>query len=72
MNLFDEIEKFIYEHDSPPVLKEHLAYIKEQMAVLIRENAMLKNKLSLTVAENKVLETQINDLKRTISDSEDT
>jgi regulator of replication initiation timing len=64
MTIFDEIEKFVAEHGASSEVKNHVAFIKEQMAVLIRENAMLKNKLSLSIAENKVLETQVKDLEK--------
>jgi len=63
MTIFDEIEKFINEHEASDGMKEHVAFLKEQMAVLIRENAMLKSKLSLCIAETKILETQIRDLE---------
>jgi len=63
MTVFDELEGFINEHGASTTLKDRVAFLKEQMAVLIRENAMLKNKLSLCIAETKVLETQVRNLK---------
>jgi len=71
MTLFDEIEKFINEHGPSAALKEHVAFLKEQMAVLIRENSMLKSKLSLCIAETKILETQIKDLESAKGHRED-
>ncbi len=64
MTIFDKIAKFLKEHEAPAELMDQVAFVKDQMAVLIRENATLKNKLSLRIAENKVLETQIKDLER--------
>jgi regulator of replication initiation timing len=71
MTIFDELEKFIDEHGASSEVKKHVAFIKEQMAVLIRENAMLKSKLSLSIAENKVLETQVRDLEKPKGNNKD-
>ncbi len=63
MAIIDKIGDFLKEHDAPAELMDQMAFLKEQMAVLIRENTALKNKLSLRIAENKVLETQLKDLE---------
>ncbi len=64
MAIIDKIGDFLKEHDAPDALMDQVAFLKDQMAVLIRENTALKNKLSLRVAENKVLETQLQDLEK--------
>jgi len=71
MTIFDEIEEFINEHGASAAQREHVAFLKEQMAVLIRENSMLKSKLSLCIAETKILETQIKDLETAKDHGED-
>jgi len=71
MTVFEEIEKFMNEHGSSTALRDRVAFLREQMAVLIRENAMLKNKLSLCIAETKVLEAQVNNLERAKGDGAD-
>jgi len=68
MTVFEEIEKFMNEHGSSTALRDRVAFLREQMAVLIRENAMLKNKLSLCIAETKVLETQVKNLEKAKGD----
>jgi len=52
MNAFDELEKFINEHGSSPILRDNVAFLREQMAELIRENIALKNKLSVRTSGN--------------------
>lgn len=64
MAIIDKIGDFLKEHDAPAELMDQVAFLKEQLAVLIRENAALKNKLSLRIAENKVLETQLEDMEK--------
>jgi len=71
MTVFDELEKFMNEHSSSTALRDHVAFLREQMAVLIRENAMLKNKICLCIAEAKVLETQVKNLESAKGDKED-
>ncbi|MDY0188939.1 MAG: hypothetical protein RBR16_13565 [Syntrophus sp. (in: bacteria)] len=71
MTIFDEIENFLNEHGASSKLKDHVAFVKEQMAVLIRENTMLKSKLSMRIAESNVLEAQIRDLKDEKGDKEE-
>jgi hypothetical protein len=51
MNPFDTIEKWIKEHGSASILRDHVALLKEQMSNLERENLSLKVKLHNTETE---------------------
>ena len=66
MNPLSVIEKWIMEHGSASILRDHVALLKEKMAdletenrALKAENAMLKSERDTTQAEAQQLKVQI-------------
>ena len=64
------IEKWISEHGSASVLRDHLALVKEQKSNLEAENAILKAALDQCKAEKEALETKISELQINLKDAQ--
>jgi cell division protein FtsB len=63
MIILNDIEKFINEHGSASILRDNIAFVRDQFAALERENAILKQKIVDLTAENEVLKTKIQNLE---------
>jgi hypothetical protein len=65
MGLADAIGKLITEHGSAEILRAHLALIRDQAAVIDRENASLSTRLRDAEKKNESLTMELALLKRT-------
>jgi septal ring factor EnvC (AmiA/AmiB activator) len=59
MIIFDQIEKLINEHGSSSVLRDHLAFLKEQFALLKEENKVFKSQFEDSQKDNEELRHKI-------------
>lgn len=62
--LSDLFGKLVIEHGSAVVQEKHIALLKEQFAVLERENTKLNTRLEKSESDNKVLKTENKTLKK--------
>jgi hypothetical protein len=62
MNPLNAIEKWISEHGSAAILRDHLALLKEKITSLESENFILKTENAILKKENLELKGQINNL----------
>jgi hypothetical protein len=73
MNALDFIEKFISEHGSAAILRDHVALLRDQISVgqanalvLEEENAILKTENIQLKADNLKLKSENQDLRQQI------
>ncbi len=62
--LTDKFEKLITEHGSATIQSKHIALLKDQFAILEKENAKLNTALEQSEAKNKVLKSENVNLKK--------
>lgn len=63
MNPLDVVEKFINEHASAAVLRDHVALLKSQLSKLQTEVSVLKSENLDLQMKNKTLQAQVNHLQ---------
>ena len=66
MNPLDTIEKWISEHGSAAILRDHVALLKEQIAISDREKAVLKSERDTFKAAAAKLQTELDDARKQI------
>ena len=64
MNIFAEIERLITEHGSAAILKERVAFLRDQFDVLTSENNVLKEEIKSIKFNTTSLEKQIQGLNK--------
>jgi FtsZ-binding cell division protein ZapB len=67
MNPLAPIEKWINEHGSASILRDHVALLKEKMAALEEKASVLEKKNSELERQNAELETENRKLKQIIA-----
>ena len=67
MNPLDAIEKWISEHGSAAILRDHVALLKEQIAISDREKAVLKSERNTFKATAEKLHAELDDARKQIA-----
>lgn len=62
--LFSPLERFITEHGSAMIQEKHIALLKEQFAILERENTKLNARLEKSEYEKQILKTENKNFKK--------
>lgn len=67
MNPLDAIEKWISEHGSAAILRDHLALLKGQIAISDREKAVLKSERDDYKSAAEKLQIKLDDARKEIA-----
>lgn len=62
MNIFAEIERLITEHGSASILKERIAFLRDQFDVIRSEKQILEEEIAVLKAQIVFLDKEIQDL----------
>jgi chromosome segregation ATPase len=69
MNPLDTIEKWISEHGSAAILRDHVALLKEQIAISDREKSALKSEVASIKTERDTFKATIAKLQMELEDA---
>ncbi len=71
MGLFEKLEKLINEHGSANIQEKHIAFIRDELAILKEKFTMITQENSLLKTENQKLTTERDILRQKTKEYED-